>query len=1096
MKDLENKIYSAILNANGIKGSEIAANLGLEKKIINSTLSNSAALKALVHQDVATYKWFVISQPATPTGGHPSVVPTPDKDLKNICNYYLNCLSLESSSSVSQFLSSKYGLQYALLNGLEVNSDRDDEAVSLLNKINSNRNSKAYLGYPVRIYSIFSKAGAEYKKIAPIFLFPVEYSGGQVSINWMPSVNMEVLKGYTENNVDSLTVELVNLETELGMNSPEADIEADELVLRLKEIRHWDWAESIDPYKIPEAESITSFSDGIYNRPIIIEAEKEKYTQGIESELMTLANMPEENYKGTALHSWIKGEFSSQPPEDIKPLLEVLPLNMEQAQSLKTALTSDLTIVTGPPGTGKSQVVTDLLVNIAWNGKSALFSSKNNKAVDVVDFRVNGLCKRPVLLRIGSNQYASRLAEIIEGMLSARPNATDKADMEFYIGEYDRLNSEANLLKSQKDSIISARNKLDSIEQKYCSVRNLTEQFFGSFDESDGGKIQDCAISFKEAYLQAIKSNNSFFSRLFWSSVRKKKAAERDRRADAYNMVALKYKLDAASADMTLNEIELLFTSATAFDRALAITDEYKKALLKFKSDVSLEGIDKKLMANKEQLAEVAYKLWNKWLSSQVVAFSSSERQEMSNFVAAMRLAGDVDLSKNPELKSRFTKISKQMTKYLQCWAVTSLSAKSRVPFTAGVFDYVIIDEASQCDIASILPLLFRAKRAVIIGDPKQLSHISQLSRQQDLSLLQRYDVPPAWSYSVNSLYMLASGKVNANDIVQLKDHFRSCADIIEFSNNEFYDGKLRTATNYAKLKTPVGEKPGIRWININGKTVRPNTGSAYNADEAVAIVIELKRLINAKYEGSIGVTTPFRRQATEIKELLERTEPRLYETLLRNHEFIADTVHKFQGDERDLMIFSTVVSNGASSSTVGFLSNTGNLFNVAITRARAVLVIVGNYSYCQDCTVDYLKKFAEYYGRLTAGMVKRQKEVLKPSGREYPWVANEEQVSEWEKVFYVALYDAGIQTIPQYPVDKYKLDLAIILEDGRMLDIEVDGEMYHRSWNGELCYRDQLRNQRMFELGWEVKRFWVYQIRDDMQNCIEEIVRWYNSAK
>ncbi|HBL49255.1 MAG TPA: hypothetical protein DDZ65_03295, partial [Firmicutes bacterium] len=66
-----------------------------------------------------------------------------------------------------------------------------------------------------------------------------------------------------------------------------------------------------------------------------------------------------------------------------------MPLNSEQAQSVETALRSELTIVTGPPGTGKSQVVTDLLVNIAWNGKSALFSSKNNKAVDVVDARVN-----------------------------------------------------------------------------------------------------------------------------------------------------------------------------------------------------------------------------------------------------------------------------------------------------------------------------------------------------------------------------------------------------------------------------------------------------------------------------------------------------------------------------------------------------------------------------------------------------------------------------------------------------------------------------------------------------------------------------------
>lgn len=86
-----------------------------------------------------------------------------------------------------------------------------------------------------------------------------------------------------------------------------------------------------------------------------------------------------------------------------------------------------------------------------------------------------------------------------------------------------------------------------------------------------------------------------------------------------------------------------------------------------------------------------------------------------------------------------------------------------------------------------------------------------------------------------------------------------------------------------------------------------------------------------------------------------------------------------------------------------------------------------------------------------------------------YPDVQNIEQVSEWEKYLYTKLFDAGIITTPQYPVDKYKLDLAIIVNDKKKLDIEVDGEMYHRNWTGELCYRDQLRNQRLFELGWDV---------------------------
>ncbi len=82
-------------------------------------------------------------------------------------------------------------------------------------------------------------------------------------------------------------------------------------------------------------------------------------------------------------------------------------------------------------------------------------------------------------------------------------------------------------------------------------------------------------------------------------------------------------------------------------------------------------------------------------------------------------------------------------------------------------------------------------------------------------------------------------------------------------------------------------------------------------------------------------------------------------------------------------------------------------------------------------------------------------------------------------------------KAIPQYPADRYSLDLAVIRSDGKKLDIEVDGEMYHRKWSGELCYRDQLRNQRLFELGWDVMRFWVFQIRDDMEWCIQQIKQW-----
>jgi very-short-patch-repair endonuclease len=103
--------------------------------------------------------------------------------------------------------------------------------------------------------------------------------------------------------------------------------------------------------------------------------------------------------------------------------------------------------------------------------------------------------------------------------------------------------------------------------------------------------------------------------------------------------------------------------------------------------------------------------------------------------------------------------------------------------------------------------------------------------------------------------------------------------------------------------------------------------------------------------------------------------------------------------------------------------------------------------------------------------------------------------VSDWERIFYRQLWNAGLRPIPQYAEEKFLLDFAVFI-DGRKLNIEVDGERYHRNWNGELLRRDQLRNMRMIELGWDVMRFWVYQLRDEMPACVERVKAWKQGTK
>src|SRR5262249_45986907 len=146
-----------------------------------------------------------------------------------------------------------------------------------------------------------------------------------------------------------------------------------------------------------------------------------------------LARLPEDRYRSTALNQWIQHVETVTPAHakhQAVPLLEVLPMNSEQRQAVRAALTLPITIITGPPGTGKSQVVTNLLANAAWSGRRVLFASKNNKAVDVVETRVNALGPRPILLRVGAQAHQARLAECVLALLSATTTPSEREEFE------------------------------------------------------------------------------------------------------------------------------------------------------------------------------------------------------------------------------------------------------------------------------------------------------------------------------------------------------------------------------------------------------------------------------------------------------------------------------------------------------------------------------------------------------------------------------------------------------------------------------------------------------------------------------------------
>ena len=756
-----------------------------------------------------------------------------------------------------------------------------------------------------------------------------------------------------------------------------------------------------------------------------------------------------------------------------------------------------MTVVTGPPGTGKSQVVIDLIINQIYDNNSILFSSKNNKAVEVVITRANELSKKPFVCKLGGKAGNMELTDTLSQLLDAERSLQTEKDLRLKQRALKSYKEELDSIFSDIDSFCTARNALDKQELDIEPLRRKYEAFFSGEAMLDIDELHIKWNDFKSARHRIFRENNGVLTRLFWN----KKVEELNKKAILCLQQIHTY-LDLVDEDISDDIDDIKSINVPVVDDKLSelcdnvsAISEYKENLEAFvkhhNSQFSLEKLEKDYTDIYDKYVDASHSYWNAWLSVNHSALTANDKQTIIEYMNGIKLVSDIEDDTVPdEVKQIYRKVQRMIPKYINAQAVTLLSAKGKLPFDPGCYDLLVVDEASQCDIASAIPLLYRAKRAVIIGDINQLTHISNLPKARDQELLRKYDITDlSWLYSVSSLFALAQSRASSENVVKLREHHRSHADIIEFSNSEFYGGDLVTATNYDKLKLPPKTNPGVKWIDIKGHAIRPRSGSLYNEDEADEIVRQLSDLDKKGYVGSIGVIAPYRKQAGCISNMLQN-DTELYERLIARNDLEVNTVHQFQGDERDIIFFSCTISKEVNDHSLFFLRENRNLFNVAITRARALLIAVGDKEFSKECNVPYLERFCKYVEKKETEFSHLEDEYSIVSTPSYPAVSNMDQVSDWEIMFYEALYKAGIKTRPQYPADKYLLDLALFTKTKR-LDIEVDGEMYHKDWDGELCYRDRLRNQRLYELGWDVKRFWVYQIRDKLDDCVSEIKEW-----
>lgn len=170
---------------------------------------------------------------------------------------------------------------------------------------------------------------------------------------------------------------------------------------------------------------------------------------------------------------------------------------------------------------------------------------------------------------------------------------------------------------------------------------------------------------------------------------------------------------------------------------------------------------------------------------------TTPSRAEATALLDRLKELGFNSRTRNPVLTAED---ARQVLRHRPAWAISTLSVASRVPLVPGLFNYVIFDEASQCDIASALPLLSRAQSAVVLGDPMQLGFIPQLSSRQEHALMDEAGLGRSGRHLVaqsnNSLFEFARQRGSASWHF-LADQFRSTPEIVAYLNDEFYEGRL-----------------------------------------------------------------------------------------------------------------------------------------------------------------------------------------------------------------------------------------------------------------------------------------------------------------
>ncbi len=537
--------------------------------------------------------------------------------------------------------------------------------------------------------------------------------------------------------------------------------------------------------------------------------------------------------------------------------------NLSQKEATEKALTSQMSVIEGPPGTGKTQTILNIIANAVMDGKTVAIVSNNNSAT------ANVLEK---LQKYGASFIAAYLgnkANKEKFFAEQTQSYPDMADWAMDTSSYAAVRKSLEASGSELSKMLAAKNELALLKQELAALA-VEIEYFKTYHAETNAALPP---------YRSLFGHSSATVMALWQ--------EYQQMAEQENGITLFYKVK----NLLLHGIYSFSFYANTPELVIACFQQLYYARRE-------KELKERIEALTQQLARYQFdEAMQKYSAASMQLFKAK-------LAAQFQAAGKRTLFTKDVLWKDFAAFSREYPVILS----TTHSLRSCASENY-LFDYLIIDEASQVDIVSGALALSCARNAVIVGDLKQLPNVvPDTTAEATNRIFARYKLGSAYDYAENSL--LSSMAKLYKDVPKtlLKEHYRCHPKIIGFCNQKFYNGELIVLTEEKER-----DKPLVVYKTAKGNHAR----GKYNQRQIDVILEEvLPEQITADFEQSVGIVSPYRMQTEKLK------------VAIGERQIEVDTVHKYQGREKDVIVLTTVVNE------VNDFVDNPNLINVAVSRA------------------------------------------------------------------------------------------------------------------------------------------------------------------